>query len=106
MKAIQFTLFSTTGKYRPISTITKLGEKETWKDNKQDIIKRSILNICHNRRTTYQELKKDGYTQYKIREYDKEKIEEQNKLNKRIRLIKKIQEQREQQKKEQQETTN
>ena len=43
MKAIQFTLFSTTGKYRPISTITKLEEKETWKDNKQDIIKRSIL---------------------------------------------------------------
>ena len=30
MKAIQFTLFSTTGKYRPISTITKLGEKEKY----------------------------------------------------------------------------
>ena len=106
MKAIQFTLFSTTGKYRPISTITKLEENETWENNKQEIVRRSILNICHNRRTTYQDLKKDGYTQYKTREYDKEKIEEQKELNKKIRLIKQIQEQREQQKKEQSGTTN
>lgn len=106
MKAIQFTLFSTTGKYRPISTITKLEENETWEKNKQEIVRRSILNICHKRRTTYQDLKRDGYTQYKTREYDKEKIEEQKELNKKIRLIKQIQEQREQQKKEQQEATN
>lgn len=106
MKAIQFTLFSTTGKYRPISTITKLEENETWENNKQEIVRRSILNICHNRRTTYQDLKKDGYTQYKTREYDKEKIEEQKELNKKIRLIKQIQEQREQQRKKQSETTN
>lgn len=95
MIKLQVTLFSTTGKYRPISTLVNVESIEYFKEHKNEVYKRAIENICHNRRTSWNDLKKDGYTQVKFREYDKEKIEQQ----KKIELLKKIYEQRQQEKK-------
>ena len=60
MKAIQFTLFSTTGKYRPISTITKLGEKETWED-----FERLCSNSSFNKKEIITQALKDFMKTYK-----------------------------------------
>ena len=87
---IQITLYSTTGKYKPVSTIIEVENIEEFKQNKNKYYKKAILNICHNRYTTWDDLKKDGYTIVKYREYDREKIELQNKINK----LKKIMEER------------
>lgn len=92
MIRIQVTLFSTTGKYRPISTIVKI-EKEQ-ENNKQLIYKKAIENICHYRHTSWNILKNQGYTKVKTRIYDLEKIEAEKQLQERINLLRKIQEER------------
>lgn len=71
---LQVTLFATNGKYRPISTIINVESMEDYEQNKRKYQEKAILNICHNRRTTWKELKQDSYTKIKVREYDKEKI--------------------------------
>ena len=92
MDRIQVTLFSTTGKYKPISTIVKI-EKEQ-EDDKQLICRKAIENICHYRYTSWDILKSQGYTKVKTRIYDLEKIEAERQLQERINLLKKIQEER------------
>lgn len=94
MDKIQVTLFSTTGKYKPISTLVKLNNGESLEKDKQAILKRGIENICHYRRTTWTQLKKDGYTQVKTRVYNIEQIEQQKELKKRTLMIQKMYEQR------------
>lgn len=71
---LQVTLFATNGKYRPISTIINVENMKDYEENKAKYQEKAILNICHNRRTTWKELKDDSYTGIKVREYDKEKI--------------------------------
>ena len=73
----QVTLTSTTGQYKPVSTIVK-AEKITTKEDKQKVINKGIIKIAQQRRWTNTDLKKFGYTKVKIREYDKAKIEKQN----------------------------
>lgn len=85
---LQITLFSTTGKYKPMSTIIKVESKQEYINNKKLLQQKAILNICHNRRTTIDALKEQGYTIVKVREYDIEKIEKQKVINK-IKNIKK-----------------
>ena len=94
MNRIQVTLFSTTGKYKPISTLVRLSEGESVEKDKQAILKRGIENICPYRRTTWTQLKKDGYRQAKTRVYDVETIEQQKELSQRALMIKKMYEQR------------
>ena len=89
---VQITLYSTTGKYKPISTLIEVNNMEEFKQNKNKYYKKAILNICHNRYTTWDDLKKNGFTIVKYREYNKEKIELQNKIN----MLKKIAEKRKQ----------
>lgn len=71
---LQVTLFATNGKYRPISTIINVESMEDYNEHKREYQKKAILNICHNRRTTWEDLQKDSYTKIKVREYDKDKI--------------------------------
>lgn len=83
---LQFTLFATNGKYRPISTIINVESMEDYKKNKSKYQKTAIENICHNRKTDWETLKKQTYTMVKTREYNVEQIKEQNKID----LIKKM----------------
>ena len=76
---LQVTLFATNGKYRPISTLINVESMEDYNEHKREYQKKAILNICHNRRTTWEELQKDSYTKIKVREYDKDKISLQTK---------------------------
>lgn len=87
---LQLTLFATNGKYRPISTVIEIESLKDYVNNKAKYQKKAIENICHNRKTTWDTLKRQTYTTIKVREYNLEKIEEQNKIN----LIKKMYEKR------------
>ena len=71
---LQVTLFATNGKYRPISTLINVESMEDYNEHKREYQSKAILNICHNRKTTWKELQKDSYTKIKVREYDKDKI--------------------------------
>ena len=87
---LQVTLFATNGKYRPSSTVIRVENLKDYINNKAKYLKKAIENICHNRKTDWNTLKRQSYTQIKVREYNPEKIQEQNKIN----LIKKMYEKR------------
>jgi hypothetical protein len=75
-KQYQVTLNSITGKYKPVSCIitTELNLEE----NKKEIINLGVQKICQKRYWTQRSLKTYGYLKAKVREYDKEKIAEEN----------------------------
>ena len=83
LKEYQVTLVCASGKYRPVSCIVKkdtnviasIGKEEYTKQ----IRKAGIAKICQKRYWSVADLKKYDYTICKIREYDKEKIEAENK---------------------------
>lgn len=75
-KEYQVTLFSTTGCYRPVSTIVKC-ETITTVIEKKRAINEGIKKIAQKRSWNNADLKKYGYTSVKIREYDKERIEKE-----------------------------
>lgn len=76
---LQVTLFATNGKYRPISTLINVESMEDYNKHLRDYQKQAILNICHNKKTTWRELVKNSYTKVKVREYDQDKIQQQTK---------------------------
>ena len=71
----QVTLLCADGKYKPVSTIVNASEGM----DKNIIRRKGIENICLKRLWTSADLKKFGYTQLKMRVYDKVKIEAENK---------------------------
>lgn len=71
----QVTLFTTTGKYKPVSCII-----DTEETDKQKLVKLGTEKICRKRYWNKADLMRYGYLKAKVREYDKEKIEEQNKI--------------------------
>ena len=83
LKEYQVTLVCTSGKYRPVSCIVKkdtdiiasIGKEEYTKQ----IRKAGITKICQKRYWSGADLKKYDYTICKIREYNKEKIDAENK---------------------------
>lgn len=77
---LQMTLFATNKKYRPISTIIEIENMEEYKQNKAKYQKKAIENICHNRKTTWKDLKEQSYTTVKVREYNLEKISKRQKI--------------------------
>lgn len=97
---LQVTFFHKENKYKPISTIIKVESLEYYKENSRKQQIRALENIAHYRRTTPTELIQQGFTQVKVREYNKQKIEEQKRLQHRINLLKKIAREREERKKE------
>ena len=97
---LQVTFFHNKNKYRPISTIIKVESLEEYKKDSRKQQIRALTNIAHYRKTTPSDLVKQGFTQVKVREYNKEQIREQKEMQHKINLIKKIAREREQRKKE------
>lgn len=83
MKQYQVTLFTTDGKYKPVSTIvnydTDVAPDRDQKAHIREIKNKGVKQICQKRYWTSRDLLKYGYTKCKIREYDKEKIEREQK---------------------------
>lgn len=79
----QITLFCTTNQYKPVSCIVKKGSiiDLTNQVEKRKVVNDGIVKICHKRGWTQKELTKYSYTRVKVREFDKEKIEEEKRLN-------------------------
>ena len=83
LKEYQVTLVCASGKYRPVSCIVKkdtnviasIGKEEYTKQ----IRKAGIAKIWQKRYWSGEDIKKYDYTICKIREYDKEKIDAENK---------------------------
>ena len=67
---LQFTLFDSTGKYKPISTLVKVQSVKWFKENQEEVKTKAIQQICNQRRLTGKELVRLGYTKMKIRNYD------------------------------------
>lgn len=76
----QVTLVCVSKQYKPVSSIVNTEDsKEKYdllnKDDRKRLINRGVQKICLARGWGSAELKKYGYTQSKIRVYDKVKIE-------------------------------
>jgi hypothetical protein len=74
---IQITILSDKG-YRPLSTLIEVDNVQEYINNKVKYQQDAILKICANRHMTIRDLRKYGYTQIKAREYNKEKIAQEN----------------------------
>ena len=79
MIQIQLTLYSESGKYRPMSAIVEVESIAYYNAHKQEILNRAIQRISVQRKMDIWVMKKYGYTKLKARVYDKEKIEQENK---------------------------
>ena len=77
MTQYQVTLTDMLGKYKPVSCI--ITTDLTLEDNKKEIINKGVVKICQKRYWTQKDLKRYGYLKAKVRVYDKEKIEQENK---------------------------
>ena len=74
---IQITIMSDKG-YRPLSTLIEVNNAQEYINNKVKYQQDAILKICANRHMTIGDLRKYGYAQIKAREYNKEKIAQEN----------------------------
>ena len=66
---IQITLYSKTGKYRPISTVVSVESIEWAKAHKKELQERGVAKICAERKTDIWALQRDGFTLIKMRVY-------------------------------------
>lgn len=87
MVTMQFTLFSTTGKYKPMSTLMQVESLQHYQENKRQYLRRAVAKIGAERKMPGWCIKEYGYTQMKARVYDKDKIEQDKKA--RYEAIKK-----------------
>ncbi len=79
---LQFTLFDRNGKYKPISTLIDIEDMKDFENNKKKYIQKAILKIRKQKGDIeLKTLLQQGYVNYKVREYNKEEIEKQNKIN-------------------------
>lgn len=78
-KQYQVTLICESGKYRPVSCLI---QRETADLNnraeKVALVQKGMEKICAKRYWRSADLKKYGYTRAKVREYDKDLIEKEN----------------------------
>lgn len=84
IKQYQVTLFCSTGKYRPESCIVKQEQDldidlSAFKPTREEIVKKALHRICVKHYWNGADLKRYGYMQIKVRAYDPEKIEAENK---------------------------
>lgn len=86
IKNYQVTISSKSGKYKPVSCIVKANEILTL-EQKKEVMNKGVVKIAQQRRWTNADLVKYEYTLVRIREYDKEKIKQEN--EKRYEQIKK-----------------
>lgn len=82
MKEYQITLVCTTNKYKPVSCIIKKDSNDIKRMGKTEFVsmlkQEGIRKICQKRYWSNRELKEYGYTTVKVREYNKEKIAQEN----------------------------
>lgn len=76
----QVTLFSQSGKYRPISCVTVLRQSEDVdlsndKEIKKKLIAQGVQKICASRRWGKLEINTYGYLKARVRKYEPEKFE-------------------------------
>lgn len=84
---LQFTLFCTTGEYKPVSTLLQVESLEEYNAKASQFKEKAIKKIAQQRRWTNADLSRYHYTSLKVRVYDKEKIAQAN--AKRYEQIKK-----------------
>lgn len=84
---LQFTLFTTTGHYKPVSTVLEVSSLEEYRANARQYKDKAIKKIAQQRLWDNKDLIRYGYTTMKVRVYDKEKIAQAN--AKRYEQIKK-----------------
>lgn len=72
MLNLQVILFSTTGKYKPMSTVIKVENLKDYQEHKKEWQQKAILNICHYRKTLPYVLQQQGYTILKVRKYNQD----------------------------------
>lgn len=86
MVKMQITLFDRENKYKPISTLIEVNSIEEYNNNKQEYHKKAVQKIAAKRYLSISELKKQGFTQLKAREYTAERIAHDRKKNELKRL--------------------
>ena len=68
---LQYTLFCTTGKYKPVSCLIDIDDVKHFNENQNLYKTKAIQKICNKRYWTSADLKRYGYTQLKCRKYEK-----------------------------------
>lgn len=86
MIKMQVTLFDKENKYKPISTLIEVASIEEYNNNRQEYNKRAVQKIAAKRYLSISELKRQGYTSLKTREYTTERLERDKKKNELKRL--------------------
>lgn len=81
MIKMQVTLFDKDNKYKPLSTLIEVESLDAFQKNKKEYLKKAIINISAKRYLTISELKKQGFTSLKVREYTPERIARDKKKN-------------------------
>lgn len=81
MIKMQVTLFDKDNKYRPLSTLIDVESIEEFQENKKQYLKKAIEKIAAKKYLSISELKKQGFTLLKTREYTAERIERDKKKN-------------------------
>lgn len=76
---LQVTLFDKSGKYKPVSTLIQVESLEYYNSHSKAIKQKAITYICQKKMWSSADLKRYGYTSCKVRVYDKERIEQENK---------------------------
>ncbi len=79
MIQLQITLFDKNNRYKPISTLVNVESVRYYNEHSAEVKTQGIIKICQKRGWTQRELKAYNYTTCKVRIYDKEKIEKENK---------------------------
>lgn len=68
---LQYTLFCTTGEYKPVSCLIDVYDLKEFNENKLEYQKRALTKICAKRYWNGADLKRYGYTKIKCRVYQK-----------------------------------
>lgn len=79
MIQLQITLFDKNNRYKPVSTLVNVESARYYNTHSTEVKTQGIIKICQKRGWTQRELKEYNYTTCKVRVYDKEKIEKENK---------------------------
>ena len=74
MKKIQYTLYSKTNEYKPVSTVIEVETIKEVNENPDFYKQKAIQKICNQRRWSAADLKRLGYTQLKTRIYEEKVI--------------------------------
>ena len=70
--SLQYTLYCTNGKYKPVSCIIEIDNPKTYNENPGLYKRKAIEKICLKRYWTAADLQRYGYTKIKCRRYEKD----------------------------------